>query len=72
MGGKLHQLPRSLVEQCLAADDWMRTVVGTSSMIPYNYDVIHLNIEEECGNIITIIYIVDSKIYNQLYAFLIE
>jgi hypothetical protein len=34
------------IRQCLAADDWMRTVVGTSSMIPCNYDVIHLNIEK--------------------------
>jgi hypothetical protein len=54
------RLPGSLVEQCLAADDWMRTVVGTSSTMPYNYDVIHLNIEG--GNIITIIYIVDRNI----------
>jgi len=33
------------IKQYLAVDDLMRTVVGTSSMIPCNYDVTHLNIE---------------------------
>jgi hypothetical protein len=37
------------IEQCLAADDWMRTVVGTSSMMRYSYDVVHLNIKKAEG-----------------------
>ena len=37
------------IEQCLAADDWMRIVVGTSSMMPYSYDVVHLNIKKTEG-----------------------